>query len=123
MSELDKYTIAGGDLFEIAALTSKFGMLEDEAMKAITINPAKIIGVDDRVGSLEKGKDADMLILRGTPFKTRSIPEAVFINCKLIYKMERGARLKQLLLKNRYRLQLLITVLKSGCGIYVCMFG
>jgi cytosine/adenosine deaminase-related metal-dependent hydrolase len=97
-------------------------MPEDEALKAITINPAKIIGVDDRVGSLEEGKDTDMLILRGTPFKTRSIPEAVLINGKLVYKMERGARLKQLLLKNRYRLQLLIAVLKSGCGICVYMF-
>jgi imidazolonepropionase-like amidohydrolase len=83
----------GGDLFEIAALAFKFGMPEDEALKAITINPTKIIGVDDRVGSLEEGKDADMLILRGHPFKTRSIPEAVFINGKRVYKMEKGARL------------------------------
>ncbi len=69
-------------------------MPEDEALKSITINPAKIIGVDDRVGSLEEGKDADMLILRRHPLKTRSIPEAAFINGKLGYKMEKGAGLK-----------------------------
>jgi imidazolonepropionase-like amidohydrolase len=60
-------------------------MPEDETLKAIAINPAIIIGVDDRVGSLEEGKDADMLILLGHPLKTHSITEAAFINGKIVY--------------------------------------
>ena len=42
-------------------------MDEQEAWKAITINPAKITGIADRVGSLEVGKDADVAIFRGNP--------------------------------------------------------
>jgi len=85
---------AGGDLLGIAALAFKNGMPEEEALKAVTINPAKIIGVDDRVGSLEVGKDADILLLRGHPLKTRSIPEAVFINGKLVFNREEGEHLR-----------------------------
>ena len=85
---------SGGDLLEIAALAFKYGMPEQEALKAVTINPARIIGVDDRVGSLEVGKDADILILRGHPLKTRAIPEAVFINGKLVFQREEGERLR-----------------------------
>ncbi|MFB0518155.1 MAG: amidohydrolase family protein, partial [Acidobacteriota bacterium] len=84
----------GGDLLEVAALAFKYGMPEEEALKAVTINPARIIGVDDRVGSLEVGKDADILLLRGHPLHTRSIPEAVFINGKLVFQRETGERLK-----------------------------
>jgi imidazolonepropionase-like amidohydrolase len=84
----------GGDLFEIAALAFKNGMPEEEALKAITINAAKAIGLEKKVGSLEKGKDADILILGGHPFKTRSIPQAVFIDGKLIYQMKEAEHLR-----------------------------
>jgi imidazolonepropionase-like amidohydrolase len=84
----------GGDLFEIAALAFKNGMTEEDALKAITINAAKAIGLEKKIGSLEKGKDADILILRGHPFKTRSIPQAVFINGNLVYHMEEDEHLK-----------------------------
>jgi imidazolonepropionase-like amidohydrolase len=56
----------------------------------VTIDSARIIGMDDRVGSLEPGKDADLLILRGHPFRTRSIPEAVLIDGELVYQNEDG---------------------------------
>ncbi len=84
----------GGDLFEIATLAFKNGMTEEDALKAITINAAKVIGLEEKIGSLEKGKDADILILRGHPFKTRSIPQAVFINGKLVYHMEEDEHLR-----------------------------
>jgi len=85
---------SGGDLLEIATFAVRHGMPEEIALRAVTIDAAEIIGVDDRVGSLEPGKDADILILRGHPFKTRSIPEAVFIDGKLVYKRQEGQRLK-----------------------------
>jgi imidazolonepropionase-like amidohydrolase len=44
----------------------------DEALKALTINPARLYRIDDRVGSLEKGKDADLVIFSGDPFEISS---------------------------------------------------
>ncbi len=84
---------AGGDMLEIAAFAVKNGLNPDAALKAVTIDAARIIGMADRVGSLEPGKDADILILRGHPLHTRSIPEAVFIDGKLTYQRRPDARM------------------------------
>ena len=51
-----------------AGLAIKAGMDEYEALRAVTINPAEHIGIADRVGSLEEGKDADVVIVDGCPF-------------------------------------------------------
>lgn len=69
-----------------AALAVQQGMEEEEALKAITINPAEIIGVADRVGSLEVGKDADLLVLSGHPLDYRSVPELVLIDGERAYQ-------------------------------------
>ena len=53
-----------------AGLAIKSGMTKNEALKAITINPAKHIGVDNKVGSIEVGKDADFVITEGSIFDT-----------------------------------------------------
>ncbi len=55
------------------------GMPYAAALAAVTINPAKIFGVADRTGSLEPGKDADLVIWTGDPFEPLSQPTAVFI--------------------------------------------
>ena len=70
-----------------AALAVREGMAEMEALKAITINAAEIIGVQDRIGSLEVGKDADIVIFNGHPFEYLTVPELVMVNGK-IYKDE-----------------------------------
>ncbi|BAE85767.1 amidohydrolase [Desulfitobacterium hafniense] len=67
-----------------AALVARAGMDEEEALKAITINPAEILGVDHRLGSLEVGKDADIVIWSEHPFVLKSRPETVIINGKVI---------------------------------------
>ena len=56
------------------------GMPYAAALAAVTINPAKIFGVADRTGSLEPGKDADLVIWTGDPFEPLSQPTAVFIH-------------------------------------------
>ena len=56
------------------------GMTYDAALKAITINPAKIFGVADRTGSLEVGKDADLVVWTADPFEPLSQPVAIFIH-------------------------------------------
>jgi len=63
-----------------AGLAVKAGMDPFEALKAITINPAEHIGVADRVGSLEVGKDADIVITDGNPFEIETTVLSVFIN-------------------------------------------
>ncbi len=68
-----------------AALAVKGGMDEEEALKAITINPAEILGISDRIGSIEVGKDADIIILDGPPLELKTRVETVFINGKLVY--------------------------------------
>jgi imidazolonepropionase-like amidohydrolase len=70
-----------------AALAVQQGMEEEEALKGITINPAEIIGVADRVGSLEIGKDADLVVLSGHPLDYRSVPELVLIDGEKAYPM------------------------------------
>ncbi len=58
----------------------KEGMSREDALKCITINPAEILGIEDLVGSLESGKDADIVIWSGDPFEFYSEVEQVFIN-------------------------------------------
>ena len=71
-----------------AALAVREGMPEEEALKAITINAAEIIGVADRVGSLETGKDADIIILSGHPFDYRSVVELVLVDGQIAYRRD-----------------------------------
>lgn len=63
-----------------AGLAVKSGMDPFDALQAITINPAKHAGIEDRVGSLEAGKDADIVIADGDPFEVSTEICAVFIN-------------------------------------------
>ena len=69
-----------------AGMAVKAGMDPFDALKAITLNPAEHIGVADRVGSLEAGKDADLVITAGSPFEVLTEVKAVFID---------GARIEQ----------------------------
>ncbi|MBR4164324.1 MAG: amidohydrolase family protein, partial [Solobacterium sp.] len=64
----------------IAGMAVKGGMDPYEALKAITLNPAEHLGIADRVGSIEEGKDADLLIYKGNPFTLESEIEAVYID-------------------------------------------
>jgi imidazolonepropionase-like amidohydrolase len=73
-----------------AALAVREGMPEAEAIKAITINAAEIIGVADRVGSLEIGKDADISVFSGHPFDYKTRAELVFIDGALVYQRDAG---------------------------------
>ena len=71
-----------------AGLAVQAGMDPFAALQAITINPAKHAGVADRVGSLEVGKDADLVITDGCPFEITSRVKYVFINGRQNETME-----------------------------------
>lgn len=67
-----------------AALAVREGMNPEDALRAITINPAKICGIADRVGSIEVGKDADMVVFESNPLDLNAKPKMVIINGKII---------------------------------------
>jgi imidazolonepropionase-like amidohydrolase len=71
-----------------AAIAIKYGLDPHEALKAITLNPAKLIGKDDRIGSLEPGKDADLVVFDGDPFDIQTTVVKTYINGKLVYSAE-----------------------------------
>jgi imidazolonepropionase-like amidohydrolase len=71
-----------------AALAVREGMGEEDALRAITIHPAEIIGVADRVGSLEPGKDADIVIFSHHPFDYRAVAEVVLVDGKVVHRRE-----------------------------------
>ncbi|MEO7316952.1 MAG: amidohydrolase family protein [Ginsengibacter sp.] len=56
------------------------GLSFDEALKSITMNPAKLLGIDNRVGSIEKGKDADLVLFDGDPFEYLTKVKMVLID-------------------------------------------
>jgi len=68
-------------LFHEAAKTQRYGGLtSNEALRLITINPAKQLGIDDRVGSLEVGKDADIAIFKGHPLSVYAVPQFTIVD-------------------------------------------
>jgi imidazolonepropionase-like amidohydrolase len=71
-----------------AALAVREGMPEEEALKAITINAAEIIGVENQIGSLEVGKDADIVLFNGHPLDYRTTPELVMVNGEIYFGEE-----------------------------------
>jgi imidazolonepropionase-like amidohydrolase len=70
-------------LFE-AAIAAANGLTFDEALATITINPARILGIDDRVGSLEVGKDGDVALYDGDPFEYTSHCIGVVIDGRIV---------------------------------------
>jgi cytosine/adenosine deaminase-related metal-dependent hydrolase len=72
------------DLPYHAGLASAFGLDKAEALKAVTIYPAKILGVDDKVGSIEVGKIANLVVTTGDILEARTVVRDLFINGRRI---------------------------------------
>ncbi len=68
-----------------AAMAVREGLAEDAALAAITINAAEICGVGDRIGSIEPGKDADLVVWDGHPLDLRSRAETVLVDGHQVY--------------------------------------
>jgi hypothetical protein len=80
--------VAGRDLMTLpmeAAFAVSGGLDEQTALEAITITAAEILGIEDRVGSLQVGKDADIIILDGHPFHHNTFVQLTLVNGKLLY--------------------------------------
>ena len=76
-----------------AAMAASFGLDRDEALKAITLYPAQILGAGDRVGSIEVGKSADLQITSGDPLEITTQVEQVIIAGRAISMETRQTRL------------------------------
>lgn len=78
-----------------AAFAAAYGLGKEEALKAVTINPAEIFGIADQYGSVEAGKRANLIVSTGDPFETRSQIIHVFIDGYRIPMSNRHIRLYQ----------------------------
>ena len=73
-----------------ASFAVKEGLDSQTALRALTINPARIIGVDDRLGSIEPGKDADLVVWSGDPLDVLSRVQRAFVNGAEVYSYADG---------------------------------
>ncbi len=81
--------ILGQDLntpFLDAAFAVRGGMDNRKALRTLTLDAAKIMGVEKRIGSIEAGKDADLLILTGDPLHYKTLVETAIVNGKIVYE-------------------------------------
>ena len=84
--------LAGRDLASLpleAAFAVRGGASEKTALESVTITPARMMGIDDRVGSIEVGKDADLLILNGEPLDYKTYVEQAIVQGRLSYDREK----------------------------------
>ncbi|MGD8237598.1 MAG: amidohydrolase family protein [Armatimonadota bacterium] len=71
-----------------AAYAVRHGMDATDALRAVTVRPAQILGVDGRIGCIEPGRDADIVVLSGDPLELTSRVEKVFVNGEVAYDAE-----------------------------------
>ena len=72
-----------------AAFAVRGGLDNRKALRTITLDAARAIGADHRIGSIEPGKDADLLILDGDPLHYKTFPEIAIVNGKIVYEKDK----------------------------------
>lgn len=95
----------GRRLNQEAAKSMKYGgMGQEEALKMVTINPARLLHLDHRMGSIEAGKDADLVLWTANPLSVYAKVEKTFIDGTCYYDVERDAQLRKEAALERNRL-------------------
>lgn len=99
-----------------AAKTVKYGgMSEEEAWKMVTLNPAKMLKLDHRIGSVEPGKDADIVVWNDNPLSIRAIVEKVFVDGVPYFDRERDLEQREWIATERDRMvRAMIVAKKNG---------
>lgn len=84
----DSPVVAQEQLTLQCAMAVRLGLPDDVGLRALTINPARFVGIDHRVGSLESGKDADFAVWSGDPLDPRSRVEMTVVNGSIRYRRD-----------------------------------
>ena len=79
-----------------AMISMRYGLPEEAALKGLTINPAELAMVSDRIGSIEKGKDADLVILNGPWYELRTRVDMVFVDGILAYDRKEAEKSREI---------------------------
>lgn len=90
-------TLGSNYLWYQAATAVKYGVPRDEALAALASRPAKMLGLDHLVGTLEPGKDADVIVLSGDPLKLDTWVDHTIIRGQIVYQRDQDRKLKDLL--------------------------
>ena len=90
-------SIGSGYFWFQAATAISYGMDRNEALKRLTLTPAELLGVDEFVGSIEAGKDADLVIYSGDPLKIDTWVLKTMVAGEIVYDREKDDKLKRLL--------------------------
>ncbi len=89
-----------------AAKTMKYGGVpEEEALKMITLNPAKQLGIDKRTGSIEVGKDADIVIWSAHPFSVYAHPEYTLVEGEILFDRSKDIAMREQVAREREELE------------------
>ncbi|GAB2475072.1 periplasmic amidohydrolase [Hymenobacter qilianensis] len=98
-----------------AAKTMKYGGLsEEEAMKLVTINPAKMLHVDNKMGSIKEGKDADVVLWSAHPLSIYAHAERTFVDGRQLFDIESDKVMRQEMEKERLRIVQKMLAAKKG---------
>jgi adenine deaminase len=106
----------GRRLNQEAAKTIKYGGLsEEEALKTVTLNPAKLLHIDNKVGSIKVGKDADVVLWSDNPLSVYAKAEKTIIDGLIYYDNEKDIKLREEIQKERARIiQKMVEEKKNG---------
>jgi imidazolonepropionase-like amidohydrolase len=88
----DSPVVPQEELIFQASMAVRLGLPEEAALRAVTIEPAKAVMIDERVGSLEPGKDADLVVWSGNPLDVRQRVLLAVIGGKAVYDERKGRR-------------------------------
>ena len=92
------------------------GMSEEEAWKMVTINPAKLLHLDDRTGSIKEGKDADLVLWSDHPLSVYAKAEKTLINGTTYFDIETDKEMRQNIQEERNKLVKLMLDEKEAGG-------
>jgi imidazolonepropionase-like amidohydrolase len=95
--QTDAMPYGTGYLWYQAATSVKNGLSRAEAIRAVTLAPAEILGLGSRIGSIEKGKDANLVVLTGDPLDAQAWVDTVLIEGRVVYERAKDEKLKRVM--------------------------
>ncbi|SNR82906.1 amidohydrolase family protein [Hymenobacter mucosus] len=99
---------------EAAKMVKYNGLSEEEALKLVTINPAKMLHLDKTMGSIKEGKDADVVLWSDNPLSIYAHAERTFVDGRLLFDVESDQQMRQDMQKERLRIVQLMLAAKKG---------